>query len=222
MNPVDDPRERLERLLRSTDVSFRETYGPLVALKMAITVAASETQRSLGPAFGFSSQGTPSEPQMLLQYELLYFFSHLALRTVVAEGFTETQVRRLQVFRGPWIASTAVDAFCMHWPEHLKRKMTGEIYERLNDAEMEYAECRGLLEPRDPLNTNTLIGRLAANAAALWDRAPDDPAAFAVAAAATEAVPAMRLKEHVRDVAKVIDVIDIEAIENFWRRSNGA
>jgi len=221
-HPFDDPLQRLERLLKDADGRFGEVYGPLVVLKMAITIAAYDTQRDLGPAFGFTTQGRPTEPQMLLQCELLYFFSHLALRSVVAEGLTETQAKKLQAFLGPWIAWTAVNAFCMHWPEHLKRKMTDEAYHKLNDAEMDYAECRGLVEPKDPLNANTLIGRLAANAMALWGRAADDPAAFAVAAATQKAVAAMRLNELARDVARVIDLVDVEWIEDFWRQSGGA
>ena len=47
-------------------------------------------------AFGFSAQAKPSEAQILLQYELLYFSSHIVLRTVVSLGFTEAQIRRLQ------------------------------------------------------------------------------------------------------------------------------
>jgi hypothetical protein len=228
MNSFDEPlntplRQTLDQLLKQTDARVKKTYGPLGALGMAITTAAWATQRKLGRAFGFSSEGRPSEPQMLLQYELLYFFSHLALRTVVAEGFTEPQIKKLQAFLGPLIASTAVDAFCMHWPEHLKRKMRGEIYERLNDAEMEYAECTsGLLEPEDPLNGDTLIGKLAANVMSLWDRAPDDPAAFDVAAAITEALVAMEFRQHVRDVSQVIDVVDVELVKEFWKRSSGA
>lgn len=215
---ADGPRmPALERLLAQKEGQVKEVYGPLGALSVAITTAAWETQQSVGHTFGFSTRETPSEPQMLLQYELLYFFAHLALRTVSSEGFTELQIAKVQAFLGPLLASTAVDAFCAHWPEHLKKKMMGEVFDRLNDAEMEYAECSGLLEQADPLNTGTLIGKLSANSMALWDREPQDPAAFEIAVAATDAALAMQLKEHVRAVAAVIDRVDVESIKAFWR-----
>ena len=157
-------RRALERILARVEAEVAQTYGPLGDLGIAIVTAAWDTQQRLGPAFGFSSSGRPSMPQMLLQYELLYFFSHLTLRTAFAEGFTGAQIGKLQTFLGPLIVSTAVDSFCLHWPEDLKKKMRSEVYERLNYAEMEYAECMSLSDPDDPLNRGTLIGRLATNA----------------------------------------------------------
>jgi hypothetical protein len=216
MEHPDELPERLERALKRTDQNFQQVYGPLVALKIAITVAASKAQEHLGPALGFSSTSKPSEPQILLMYEFLYFFSHLVLRTAVSEGLTESKIKKLQAFLGPWIVWTAVNGFFHHWPEHLKKKMSGEVYNRLNDAEMEYAKCRGLLNPENPLDAKTLLGRLSRNAMDLWDKSPHDPAAPQVVASVAEAITVMRLKEQVQQAADVIDLVDIKLITEFW------
>lgn len=209
---------RFKRLLKETRAEVDATYGPLNRLGIAIVGAAFSAQRNLAQVFGFSMEGRPSEPQILMFYEFLYFFSHVALRSVVAKGFTEPQIAKLQGCLGPLLASTAVDSFFRHWPEDLKTKMNSEVYQKLNDAEVEYAGCRGLLSPDDPLSRDSLIGRVAGNVADLWERPSDELAKMAVASAASEAFGAMQLDRLVGDVAVVIDSVDSELIARFWKQ----
>ena len=72
-----------------------------------------------------------------------------------------------------------MDSFFRHWPENLKTKTRNEFYGKLNDAEVEYSECRGVLSPDDPPNRDTLIGRVAGNAADVWERSSDESAKMA-------------------------------------------
>lgn len=209
---------RARRLLKDTRASVGATYGPLGKLGTAIVGAAFSAQQNLAQVFRFSMEGQPSEPQILMFYEFLYFFSHLTLRTAVAKGFTESQIEKLQGVLGPLVASTAVDSFFRHWPEDLKTKMRNEFYGKLNDAEVEYSECRGLLSADDPLSTDTLIGRLAGNAANLWERSSDELAKMAVASAATQAFRAIQLDGLVGEVAAVIGSADSELMDRFWRQ----
>jgi len=210
--------EKAKRLIKDTHANVEATYGRVGNLGTAIVNAAFGAQKNLAQVFGFSVEGQPSEPQILMFYEFLYFFSHITLRTVAAEGFTEPQIKKLQDFLGPLLASTAVDSFFRHWPEDLKRKMKSNYFESLNVAEMEYSECRGLILADDPLNQSTLIGRLASNVAELWERSSDQLVKMAVASAATQAFAAMQLDRLVADVAPIIDSVDAELVGKFWKR----
>ncbi len=209
-------QRKLRRLIKDTRAEVDATYGPLYRLEIAIVSSTVSAQQNLAQVFGFSIEGQPLEPQILMFYEFLYFFSHLTLRTAVAKGFTGPQIKKLQGILGPSLASTAVDSFFRHWPEDLKTNIRNEFYAKLNDAEVEYSNCRGLLSPDDLLSRDTLIGRLAGNAAALWKRDSDELAKRAVASAATQAFRAMQLDELVGDVAAVIDTVDSELIDKFW------
>jgi len=214
----ETPESRgMKRLLDNAQAQVEATYGPLMKLAMSTVVAAQSTQDNLAKVFHFSVTDRPSEPQMLTLYELLYFFAHLTLRTAVGKGFSAGQVKKLQGYLGPLLASTAVDSFCLHWPEDIKAKIRGEFYEKLNDAEAEYAECHGLISSDDPLDRNTLIGRLATNCAQLWERS-DRFATMAIAYAAIQSFKAMELEKLVDGVAAVIDSVDSELLERYWEQ----
>jgi hypothetical protein len=205
-----------KRLLKDARGMVDATYGPANKLGLEIVAAASSTQQSLGRVFECGTGGPPSEPQMLTLYEFLYFFSHLALRTAVAKGFSDAQIGKLQGFLGPLLASCAVDSFCREWPEKLKARIRSEFYEKLNHAEIEYGECRGLVSEDEPLNRNTLVGRLANNVADLWERPSDDVAKLAVVSAALEAFTAAKLDELVAEVAATIDRWDSKSTQALW------
>lgn len=213
---------RLTRLLKDIEAKVEVTQGPLNRLALEIVAAAFSAQRRLADVFGFRVGGEVPIPQVLMFYEFLYFFSHVTLRTLDAHDFTEPQFRTWQTFSSPLLSSTAVDSFFLHWPEDRKAKIRSEFYEKLNDSEVEYSECRGLLSPDDPLSANTLIGRLADNVADLWERSSDQLAKMAIASAATDAFSVMPLDRLVSEVAAVIDSVDSELIERFWREPRGA
>jgi hypothetical protein len=147
-------------LLEQSDAKVEATYGPVNTLATEIIKVAYSTQQSLADVFGFSAGGEASLPQVLMFYEFLYFFSHLTLRTLAAHDFTEPQIQKWQNVSTPLLSWIAVDSFFLHWPQDHKAKMRSEYYDKLNDAELEYSECRGLISPDDPLSENALIGRL--------------------------------------------------------------
>ena len=216
----ETPEERrVKRLIEDSRVKDETTNGPVRKLSMAITCATHKAYLNLARVFDFSKEGhPPSQPQILTFYEFMYFFMHLTLRTTVAKGFTESQINKLQGYLGPLLVWTAVESFFKNWPEELKAKMRSEIFEKLNDAEMEYSECKGLFSSDDPLNRNMLIGRLAGNAVALWERPSDESAKMAVVAAATQALSEMNLDRLVDDAKAVIDSVDSELIKKFWTK----
>ena len=193
-------------------------YGPPGALGLAIVEAAFSAQSDLAPVLGFSMTGTASQPQILVFCELLYFYAHLTVRSAVTSGFSEDHVRGLQGFLGPLLVSTAVNTFFRDWPDKLKDGLWNDVYEKLNDAELEYAECRGLVSAVEPLSTTTLIGRLASNVAALWERPTDSTLKAAVASASVRAFQNMGLETLLNDTALVIHLVDPSKLREFWQQ----
>ena len=148
-------------------------YGPVGDLGTAIVSTSYNNYQNVAQVFGFNVRGNPSEQQMLTFYEFLYFYSHVTLRTAAAKGFTQPQFEKLQSYLGPLLASTAVDSFIGHWPDDFRKRLRSNFYEGLNIAEQEYSQCRRFLSPDDPLNKDTVVGKLAGNIADLWERSFD-------------------------------------------------
>jgi hypothetical protein len=207
------------RTIQRGEIETEAIYGPLGKLSLALTTAADATQREVLPVLGVKQGATPSEPQILTQYEFFYFFLHLTIRFAVGSGFGSSQTRKLQAFLGPLIASTAVDSFFRHWPQDRKRGIKSDFFTKLNDAEIEYAKCR-LPPGEDPLDNDTLFGRLSNNVARLWEREDDFAIRSAVFTASTRAYLDMQLEENLASVASVIDQVSLQELKAYW--SSGA
>ena len=67
-------------------------YGPLGNLALGIVTASWDSYQGLTKVLEFSVEGQPTERQMLVFYELLYFFTHVTIRTAVAHRLTESQI----------------------------------------------------------------------------------------------------------------------------------
>jgi hypothetical protein len=181
-------------------------YGPLGKLGEAVVRAAETTRRESASALGLTVMGAPSEQDILVMYEFFYFFSHLVIRTAFETGYTEPQIARLLGYLGPLLSSTAVGAFFDHWPQELKQKIRSEFYERLNEAEADYAQCRGLVSQKEPLDKTTLFGRLTSNIADLYAKPGDRSIMTVVLAEGTNAYNGMQLRNLIADVHAVIDL----------------
>ncbi len=207
------PEERkLRDLLKEAEAETSEVYGPLGRLALGIVTASWDSYQGLAKVLGFSVEGQPTERQMLVFYELLYFFAHVTIRTAVAHQLTESQIFKLQDYLGPQLSRTAVDTFCKHWPVELKRRMAGEFFERLNDAEVEYSECRGLMVKDKPFDRESLFGRLSHNVAELWESPSDLVVMTATQTSALEAFTNMRLAKLIDDVVIVIERVDRDTL----------
>jgi len=193
---------------------------PLHRLEIALVLTTSQLKPELDEIFGCSGQRPPSEPQILMFYESLYFFTHLILRTAASRGFTEGQGKKLLTFLKPNIVSIAVDTFCKHWPDDIKANMYGDLFEKMDEALLEYAAHDVLFSEDEPLNEQTLIGVFAVNVVRLWeesgDRSYDHSTRMAVALRTIKALREMDLDRLTDDVLRVIDSIEIEPYQRFW------
>jgi len=203
-----------KRLLKEAEAHTTTVYGPLGKLGQAIVGAAWESYQRLAEYLGFSLRGTPSERQIRLFYELLFFFSHVTLRAASAGGLDSPKIKRLQSYLGPLIAGTAVDTFFRDWPEERKAGIKTEFFENLNRSELEYAECRELMVKGEPYEDRSLFGRLQHNIGELFETV--NPVSLGMAKQVpVEAFMRMQLDRLISGVATVIDSVDAGALAGF-------
>lgn len=126
-----------------------------------------------------NDEADKKERWLLVVFEWLYFFMHLANRIAYKELGDGGRVE-LQEILVTLTVRPAIEGLMGHWPEHLKAGMVREFIEKMNDAELEYAKCKTWIEEGRPFSETSLFGKLTLNVARLmgppWD---DDVATLA-------------------------------------------
>jgi hypothetical protein len=156
---------RLEKKVHDIKRRVREQRQPINDLCLSIIWAADRCAKAVQSCSKIDPKahgGRPELQQVYIFYEFIYFFLHITNRQAHRK-LGPTLVATLQKEITPVIVPTAVDTFFAHWPETYKSGIEGTFYEKLNDAEMEYANCRGLISDASPIAESVLCGRLARN-----------------------------------------------------------
>lgn len=151
-------KKKYSEIKKQTDY----TYEPVRKICLSIVQAAENCKQILKTDLNFEDKKEKDLAEMLVFYEYLYFFMHLTLR-LAFNKFTKTQMEKLQEYMGPVIVGTAIDSYIKHWPEDLKEKMKNEFYDKLNQAELEYSECKVILDKDNPFSDKALFTKLAKN-----------------------------------------------------------
>jgi len=198
----------MKRLFNETRANVNSTYGPILNVGKAIVLAMDRTQQDLAPVLGISRQNEPSEQQIELCYELLYFYSHLTLRSAVAGGLSEPQISKLQGYFVPHLAFVAVNVFFSQQSEDIKKRIESSFISDLNSAEIEYSQCNAVWSEEAPFSPTTIFGKLAKTVATLWNRPSDLILMTSVTFAAMKAYRAMQLDNKIKEVASVINLVD--------------
>ena len=193
----------VQRIFRETQAEVQRTTKPLGKVGLAIVRASQTCSEAFKPMLNVADDKEKQQAEIYVFYEFIYFFMHLTMRSAFSQ-LTGQQIGRLQDFLGPLISSTAVDSFFAHWPEDLKEKMRSEFFTKLNDAELEYSTCKGLLSKESPLTGNSLFPRLARNVADLSGNSMNPAALMFIIGAAVDAFKTMSLDSLVRDAGKVL------------------
>lgn len=156
------PEAQAEKLLRETARAVKELHQPIDDLTLAIVSAGWKCSQSvkphLRPVKEFAEH--PEVQEVYVFYEFLYFYLHLVNRQAHSR-LGPDRVAKLQGAVGPLIVPAAVDTFFAHWPEKFKSGIERNFYEKLNDAEMEYASCKLLFPEKKPIDDTALCSRLA-------------------------------------------------------------
>jgi hypothetical protein len=151
------------RRLRHQGSAVEELRRPISNLGLAIVSASWKCSKSvephLRPVNEFAEH--PVVQKLYVFYEFLYFFLHLMNRKAHS-GLGPDRVAKLQDEVRPLIVVAAV-SFIAHWPEKFKSGFEREFFEKVNDAEMEYASCKLLFPEKRPTDDTALCSRLALN-----------------------------------------------------------
>ncbi len=103
----------------------------------------------------------------LINCEFFYFFMHLANRRFYTDH-GEAIGSRWQSDLGPTYVTAFLESVIGRWPQEMRGRMRSELYEKMNDAERDYTECRGFYpEDNKIISGNTLFVKLARNVAEL-------------------------------------------------------
>ena len=146
------------------DARDKELRRPIGDLALAIGSAAWKCNQSVKPYLrpGNKFAQHPEVQEVYVFYEFLYFFLHLMNRQARIE-LGPDRVAKLENEVWPLIIPSAVDAFFGHWPEKFKSRIESEFYDKLNNAKMEYASCKGLFPEKGLVGKTDPFSRLAIN-----------------------------------------------------------
>jgi hypothetical protein len=152
-----EERRALE-IIKKAKADTSEVYDPLWNLGLGIIKATMDSYQSLGTTLNYSTSGTPTEKQIKVFNEFLYFYMHFTNRVVLGQGLSENNLEMIQNFIGPQLSRTAVESFFAHWPTDLKRRLIHEFFEDLNNADIKYSYCKKLVIVEKVIENESLVG----------------------------------------------------------------
>ncbi len=196
-------RIKAECTFKETENKVGEMYKPIGDISVAIVKASHVCAEQANSMLNIPDEKEKKEAEILVFYEFLYFFMHLTMRFAFSQ-LTKEQLAKLQRHLGPCISSVAVDSFFDHWPENLKEKMGNEFYEKLNDAELEYANCKELFSEKDPITGDSLFSKLARNVADLSGNSMNPIVVVRIVSSAADSWKEMELHSLVNTAGRVL------------------
>lgn len=189
---------------KDTLAKVQREHKPIFELGMAIASAAMQCGQAMRSKIVADSEDKANEQFIYVCYEFLYFFMHLTDR-IAFQKLGPVRRSKLMDALDPLIVGPSVDAFFDHWPEDLKSKMRSEFRGKMNDAQLGYAECEGMVSDSNPLTSNSLLSTFARNVAELCGNSPTDPLAHMIPyGIAAESYKQLELTKHIEDVGKVL------------------
>lgn len=134
------PKMHADRIFADAKKRVDQVYGPMGKVGIAVMRAATNSRDVIKGEILAPTEAKRKEVEVYVFWEFLYFYMHMAMRAAAAQ-LTKERIEKLQGYLGPLVSSVAIDSYCAHWPDELKKKMTAEFYENLNNAELEYTQC---------------------------------------------------------------------------------
>jgi hypothetical protein len=92
--------------------------------------------------------------------EFLYFFLHLTNRFAYAELGHEARCK-VQEELYPLIIRPVIESILGDWPADRKKRLQGEFIQSLNNSELEYGECKKLVNSDNPYAGDALFSKFA-------------------------------------------------------------
>jgi hypothetical protein len=171
---------------------------PIVFLGNAIFESALVCAEAIRPQIDFPSEREREREWVFILHEFVYFFMHMTNRA----AYRDDRRTRLQQELGASIPTAVTEAVCGHWPAELKSKLVGEFFQNLNNAELEYAECKQIFS--ESLAEDAILTRLAFNVSEHTGRGRDIAAVTIVITTTLEVYTAIRLDDLVTNTRSAL------------------
>jgi hypothetical protein len=161
------PGAQAEKTIREAQCHTNAVMQPINDLVVAIVSTSWQCTQEVKPHLRVNPEftkapRTPQEQDIYIFYEFLYFFMHLMNREA-HRRLSNEKLEKLQQTTAPLILPSVVGAFFGHWPDKYKDGIERGLYEKLNDAEGEYASCKMFFNDKFEIDEKALISRLAMN-----------------------------------------------------------
>jgi len=136
--------QRTRRRIKEIEHDVRRSTEPLGNIGIAVVKAAQACVVGLKPMIDRADENSRAVKEVFVWHECVYLFVHLTFRSAHSH-LNEKQIKRLEEYFLPLVASTTVDAYCAHWGEDRKAGLISEFYSNLNNAEIDYAASKELI-----------------------------------------------------------------------------
>jgi hypothetical protein len=146
---------------RATD-GTGERRRPIDELVLAIVSASWKCCQEVHPHLPSNHSASRPEQEVNIFREFLYFFLHLMNR-YASKRFGDLKAQDIKASIDLLIIPIAVDRFSGRWSKDNKLRIASSFYEKLNDAECEYATCKSLTSTTCSMDESALCPRLASN-----------------------------------------------------------
>ena len=107
--------------------------------------------------------------RVYVSLEFTYFWMHVANMTAYNEIGNENRIK-LQGELGPLVIRPIVETLFSDLTEKMREPVVVEIFEKLNEAALEYANCKNLPPEGDLYEDETIFSKLATNVAQVFDQ----------------------------------------------------
>jgi hypothetical protein len=130
---------QLHRLYEDAKRETEREYAPLADLSMIIATSAERCTAQIKRYLSIPDEEKIHGGEIYIFFENVYFFVHIAM-SEAGLLLPERQAKKVFEYVFEIIPPASVDKFCAHWPEEIKRKMTNEFIQKLNQSGAEFAQ----------------------------------------------------------------------------------
>ena len=148
-------------LMRSWLSTFREPESSVLEdLARRIAHAALSDADALKSTIRPNDDKEHTKRWFEIVFEFLYLYMHLTNRVADAELGQERRCK-VQHQLYPLIVRPTMESIFGHWPQNLKDGIESDFSKYLNSSEIEYGDCKQLLDRDNPLSEDALFSKFA-------------------------------------------------------------
>lgn len=181
--------------------SFKNEKSSIVELSSAIFKNSTVCAEALKEYVNDSTEEERLKIRMYMTLEFIYFWMHITNRIAFAVLGNDLRVK-LQKELGLLVIEPTVESFFGHWTDKLKQGLLMDIFEKLNDSEIQYSNCKAIKPKDNSFPYKALFSKLAINVAGVSGQPNNLEMLIHINTISLDAFKNMRLKELVDAVGK--------------------